>query len=210
MLATVLFLFTSQLSLSSCLAIPEGTQRPYTAEITPEAGSSWGNWGNSEFCPSGSWAAGFQLKVEDSCGLMCDDTALNGVKLLCVDSSGFATGEATSFIGGYGHWKNHLKCQPHGGYNVSYIHDVQFRSEHETRIDANSRHVDETAGNNLNGACLGGDTLVGDGESFGIWSHYVRCPTNSAICGLKTQVESSQGMSDDTALNQITFYCCSL
>ena len=66
-----------------------------------QAGSNWGDWGSASFCPEGSWATGFQLKVhlqqqhprhchkkynlsfslqvEPDCGAFCDDTALNGV-----------------------------------------------------------------------------------------------------------------------------------
>ena len=28
-----------------------------------QAGSNWGDWGSASFCPEGSWATGFQLKV---------------------------------------------------------------------------------------------------------------------------------------------------
>ena len=80
----------------------------------------------------------------------------------------------------------------------------------------------------------------GDGTNFGLWSDYVLCPDDTAVCGIKTkvfipsfkiestiskevfqqeiqqlsfkyfQVEASQGASDDTALNQIKLYCCTL
>jgi len=189
----------------------EGIQRPYVAEITPDAGSNWGDWGSASFCPEGSWATGFQLKVEPDCGAFCDDTALNGVKLFCANPDGTDRGEVTSTVGSFGGWKGVHRCSPRG----SAIRGIQFRSEAETRlrqqgVDNDMRHMDETAGNNIDTLCMSGDVLVGDGGSFGLWSDYVLCPDNTAVCGIKTKVEQSQGASDDTALNQITLYCCTI
>merc|ERR1711990_286168 len=185
-----------------------GIQRPYVTEITPDAGSNWGDWGSASFCPEGSWATGFQLKVEPDCGAFCDDTALNAVKLFCADPDGTDRGEVTSTVGSFGGWKGVHNCSPRG----SAIRGIQFRSEAETRHQRGDdmRHLDETAGNNIDTPCQGGDVLVGDGTSFGLWSDYVLCPDNTAVCGIKTKVEQSQGASDDTALNQITLYCCSI
>merc|ERR1711953_103663 len=184
-------------------------QRPYVTEITPDAGSNWGDWGSASFCPEGSWATGFQLKVEPDCGAFCDDTALNGVKLFCASPDGTDNGEVTSTVGSFGGWKGEHRCSPRG----SAIRGIQFRSEAEARFRQTGddlRHLDETAGNNIDTLCHGGDVLAGDGTSFGLWSDYVLCPDNTAVCGIKTKVEQSQGASDDTALNQITLYCCTL
>ena len=179
-----------------------GSSRPYEAEIQPESGSLWGDWGVADFCPEGSFAKGFQLKVESDCGAFCDDTALNGIKLFCESSSGTDMGEVRSSVGLYGNWQTPLLC--HGEEEpVAFMRGVQFRSEKETKANGKPRHMDETAGNNLNSACYGGTVLSGNGLHWGTWSGYELCPDNTAICGIKTRVEGNQG-----ALNKVAFYCC--
>merc|ERR1719347_585638 len=124
-------------------------------------------------------------------------------------------GEAKSSVGLWGSWKTSLLC--HGEKQPTvFMHGVQFRSEQETergsqtRYDKSAKHLDETAGNNLNSACYGGTVLSGNGLHWGTWSGYELCPDGAAICGIKTKVEGNQGPSDDTALNKVVFYCCLL
>jgi hypothetical protein len=42
----------------------------------------WGDWGDIHYCPNNGWAVGFALKTESPQG-SGDDTALNGISLLC-------------------------------------------------------------------------------------------------------------------------------
>ena len=71
---------------------------------------------------------------------------------------------------------------------------------------------DDTAGNSVNMECTDGSILEPKGGPWGSWSHWVTCPDNTAICGVKTLVEPNLGVGisggDDTALNAVTFYCC--
>ncbi|CAG2240003.1 unnamed protein product [Mytilus edulis] len=51
---------------------------------------------------------------------------------------------------------------------------------------------------------LGTSGLWGD---YGAWSEY--CAVGSAICGLKVRIQLPQGVIiDDTALNDVQFFCC--
>merc|ERR1711936_821966 len=194
------------LQLSPSLSVY--TDRPHETELRPHAGSSWGTWGPSEFCPNGSWASGFQLMVEPSCGDICDDTALNSLKLFCSQLTGVEDGFVTSKTGNFGGWNDPLMCGEAG----SFISGIQFKSEKETlRAGEVVRHLDETAGNNVNMACSHGSVLAGNGENFGTWSNFEMCPEGQAVCGIRTLVEDPQGvLTDDTALNQIILYCCEL
>lgn len=44
--------------------------------------AGWGDWGAFDWCPEGSWAMGFNLKVDHSQG-QGDGTAVNGIRLYC-------------------------------------------------------------------------------------------------------------------------------
>ena len=170
--------------------------RPHETELRPSAGSSWGSWGGDSWCPENSWAGGFQLLVESSCGNACDDTALNGLRLLCVTKEDQETGSVTSKIGSWGKWKSWILCSGSG----NFITGIQFMSEKvrinvgktlrskifQETVDRDSRHLDETAGNNVNMGCSGGDLLFGDGEHWGDWSDWEVCPSDTAVCGMNT------------------------
>ena len=46
-------------------------------------------------------------------------------------------------------------------------------------------------------------------KNWGHYSEWVKCPQNTAICGIRTRVEHNCGSNcDDTALNAVEFYCC--
>jgi hypothetical protein len=166
------------------------------AEITPSEGS-WGGWMQQVYCNPGFWAVGYRMRVEGSRGRK-DDTALNSVQLLC-KSRGGATEWISSYDGLWGNWQGAAECMG------SYLSGARLR------VEAPQGNGDDTGANNAEFTCSGGGYATAPGgQGWGQWSFWQSCPVNSAVCGLSIRFEGSQGGGDDTAMNGLRLYCCSL
>ncbi|NXK15816.1 VMO1 protein, partial [Herpetotheres cachinnans] len=165
-----------------------------TKLISVENGGPWGDWGDIEFCPRGSYAIGFQLKVEAPRGFFGDDTGLNGIRLICNDNMGMAT----SSEGPRGTWSYLVSCSR--GHRLT-----SFR----LRVEAPRGLWDDTAANSLDATCSDGMLLEGMGGPAGVWGNWsIPCPPGWGVCGLRTRVEPPQRAGDDTGLNSAEFFCC--
>ncbi|XP_053373904.1 uncharacterized protein LOC123531192 [Mercenaria mercenaria] len=71
-------------------------------------GGRWGDWGSVQLCPEGSYAVGYDMKIEPKCDSDC--TALNAVKLVCEFPDGKDSGEVTSAQGPWGAWVGRVQC----------------------------------------------------------------------------------------------------
>ncbi|MDK2413515.1 hypothetical protein QHH03_30970, partial [Aphanizomenon sp. 202] len=84
-------------------------RRQITAELFLNNGMDWGVWGEADFCPEGSFAHAFEVKLEIFSST--DDTAVNAVKLYCSTPAGHDTGYALSTEGRFGDWMGMRICE---------------------------------------------------------------------------------------------------
>ncbi|MEN8218926.1 MAG: hypothetical protein ABFS56_21650 [Pseudomonadota bacterium] len=164
----------------------------------------WGNWGGWQYCPPGTFAAGYAMKVEHSIG-KGDDTAVNGIKLYCVNTSGEKVANITSLVGPWGSWREGANCHKTAVFNGS-----------SQSFEPSRKDQDDTATNSVRFKCTDGKTIQAAGSMpWGKWGPHVSCPDKefmglkirTAICGIQTRVEPSID-GDDTALNGANYACC--
>ncbi|XP_026052764.1 vitelline membrane outer layer protein 1-like [Carassius auratus] len=178
--------------------VERSIDRNYKSELTVPNGGGWGSWGQREMCPAGTYAAGFSLKVEAP--IDGDDTALNGIRLHCIASKASSNSfrsysTVQSDVGSWGQWTDIAWC-PSG-----------FLTAFQLRVERSQGDGDDTAANNIIFRCSEG-YLLGGGTNWGDWGSWSQQCGGKGICGLKTRIELPQGRGDDTALNDVTMFCC--
>ncbi|XP_067279603.1 vitelline membrane outer layer protein 1 homolog [Pseudorasbora parva] len=190
--------FSIMLSLLAIIGQHVGVQtRDFSSWLLVLNGGPWGDWRSTNLCPDGTYAIGFNLRVEQPVG-DGDDTALNGIRLLCADRSKGVLRDlfpTESHSGFWGDWTRDKFCP--SGYLTAF----------QLRVEPYQRSGDDTAVNNVRFKCTDGTVLEGDGTSWGDWGEWSGTCGARRICGLSTKVERKQ-LGDDTALNDALMYCC--
>ncbi|XP_053468173.1 vitelline membrane outer layer protein 1 [Ictalurus furcatus] len=181
-------------------AIRAGTTfalRNYTSILTVPNGEKFGIWMWSELCPDNFYAVGFSLRVEPN-QYANDDTALNGIRLFCVQNEDRRfLYSVESHTGHFGEWTEPRWC-PSGT-----LSSFQLRVEPHQGIFG-----DDTTANNIRFRCSSNPTMEGQGMAWGEYGEWSNNCHNGGICGIQTKMELYQGILDDSSLNDVRFHCC--
>ncbi|XP_058040088.1 vitelline membrane outer layer protein 1 homolog [Ahaetulla prasina] len=166
--------------------------------ISVKNGGQWGVWTWIDKCPPGSYAIGFSIRVEEYRGAS-DDTSLNGIRLFCsTEQTSNIMYTVESEPGEYGHWSGIRWC-PRNGILRSF----------QLKVEPEQGAGDDTAVNNIRFRCSNGLQIEEAGGPFGEYSEWSTPCERGGICGLQTKQEHYQGFFiDDTALNDVRFFCC--
>ncbi|XP_056099619.1 vitelline membrane outer layer protein 1-like [Rhinichthys klamathensis goyatoka] len=197
--------FSMMFSLPAIIGHVSGvSDRPYRSELKVTNGGPWGSWGEKQFCPSGSYAGGFQLKVENPLIFGGDDTALNGIRLFCVDQSRNLRSVIESSVGGWGDWTGRSDT-------TSRSDTSRYFTAFQLQVESPQGSGDDTAANNikLKYGPRDWDYIERMSAYWGDYGDWSPTCEGTGICGLQTRVEESQGSEgDDTALNDVIMFCC--
>uniref|UniRef100_A0A665UGQ6 Vitelline membrane outer layer 1 homolog n=1 Tax=Echeneis naucrates TaxID=173247 RepID=A0A665UGQ6_ECHNA len=170
--------------------------RQYTSVLTVSNGERFGNWTWPELCPDTFFAVGFSIRVESN-QYGVDDTALNGIRLICAkDEDRSFLYSIESHTGYFGEWSHPQYC-PRGVLN-----SFQIRVEPHQGLFG-----DDTAVNNIKFRCSTNPTLEGPGMTWGEYGSWSQV-CDGGICGIETKMEDYQYGLDDSTLNDVRFHCC--
>ena len=129
--------------------------------------TDWGTISDYVQCPGR--IKGFKLRVEAE--IDGDNSALNGIQLICQDGS-----TSRQIEGHYGVWSNATECSGDG-----YITDVDVRGT-VGRGYGLGPGKDDYGATNVRVKCSGGDEQVGDGIAVGDFAGYGKCPVVTYLC----------------------------
>ncbi|KAK3606746.1 hypothetical protein CHS0354_036543 [Potamilus streckersoni] len=188
-------------------------ERKIVKVLLADNGGSWGEWHPPRFCAEGAYATGYTMKIEDD-QHGHDDTSLNAILLRCrFLHKGSDAGVIESGEGPWGVWLQWTECSH--GINQTF----SFLTSFNLQVEPYQGGGDDTAANYVKFKCRNLTDNTGSSEhelalengkglfgSYGSWSE--SCPWNTAICGMRVKIEDDQHGRDDTALNDVQFYCC--
>ncbi|XP_039610071.1 vitelline membrane outer layer protein 1-like [Polypterus senegalus] len=166
----------------------------HTSVISVRNGGQWGDWQNPDRCPDGWIAYGFALKVQGS-QVKGDNTALNGIRLFCKESAQASIVRSIeSGTGQWGSWTSTQWCSE--GFLKAFL----------LQVETHQKGGDDTAANDIIFICSNGTVLAGHGQAWGNWGSQSNA-CERGISSIRTKVEQPTGDGDETALNDVRFFC---
>ncbi|KAK7063230.1 hypothetical protein SK128_005239 [Halocaridina rubra] len=183
------------------------SQRVITKNLTLSTGLDFGDWGEEEYCPDGSFAVDLEVMFQDYFITHLDETAINAVKLYCSTLEGIHNGYITSTVGENGEWQGMRPC-PNG----------LMTGTRGQVLDEQGLLGDDVAVQNVEMQCNYGeskvtgvlptsrDVKINEGD----WSEWGQCEQDSAVCGIKIRYEKPSLVADTTAISNIMMYCCAI
>lgn len=193
--ASFIFIFLISNIFTGSL-IAQNVRNDQVGTLESGNGGLWGSWTRPVYCPPGSWATGYTMRVEPDQG-RGDDTGLNAIALYCQDRSGRSMGRISPHPGFWGNWVEGASCSQRS-----------FLSYFQLKVEQNQGSRDDTAANSVAFMCSDGKRIEASGSRWGDWGNW-KGDYKVAICGVRAKVEPQQGSNkDDTALNDLEFTWC--
>ncbi len=151
------------------------------------------------FCAPGTWANGFEQRVEPEQG-DDDDTSLNAIALICANQEGTPFERLSVWEGEWGVWSDIETCPGSESIVAGAL-----------KVEPDRGDGDDTAANAIQFACAGGALLTASNNGpYGAWSSDQACAENEAICGLSVRTQVPLQTGDETAISGVLLHCCSL
>ncbi|CAG2215575.1 unnamed protein product [Mytilus edulis] len=151
------------------------------------------------------WAsAEFASEIEPPHG---DNTELNAIAIVCGSRASDRCGDmASSGQQVWGDWTGETLCPANAFLGAFSLQVHPYSVNEESTVANYVRFRCRYFKDEFDAVDLNYPPGYGPYGSYGEWSD--ACPMHSAICGLQTKVEAHQGYGDDTALNDVIFFCC--
>jgi hypothetical protein len=192
----------SNIFFSLLFTICSGARSDEVSTITPTNEGSDGVWKTMLYCPFGSYALGYRMRVDE---IDTDKSGVNDIELQCYDYNNALQGTINSFNGLRGTWYSITMCVSTnvGACSLTYTYR-NFMKGVQTKLADQSLGVTGFVGQCLNEATI----ESAGGMAQGTLGTIVSCPAGTAICGIQVKFEDDQGAGDDSAINNVRASCC--
>ncbi|XP_060582372.1 uncharacterized protein LOC132738788 [Ruditapes philippinarum] len=174
----------------------------------------YGTWQPPQFCPAGTFAKGYSLKIKQLQTSKLSTITVEGIRLLCVDKLGKQSENQTphhiphvqSGEGGSGQWTGQKFCPQGGGETTVFLNKFALKIQESENMKNRSVNGIHFSCRDLQWTKHSFTDSPFDKDITSSWSE--ECPLESVICGIQTHIEKDMLNIGASNLNDIRFYCC--